>query len=150
MTRPAGARPAPPPRLHQYRSNVSRQAEVLRNAAGIELARCEFCHEPIMWVRELDNPRARTPEGKIGKLIPIDPEPTDDPHAVLVLSPPVDSYVRGKTPPGDYGQQRAGEMRSSQAKAYRDSGGQTYVRHVRTCVKADELRRGVVKRHTRR
>lgn len=148
MTRPPGAMPPPAPRPGRQRSQVSRREEVTHNSVGLALARCEFCREPIVWVREMDNPRARTPEGRIGKLIPIDPEPSDDPHAVLALSPPFDKYPKGVYAPRDCSQHRVGEMRPTQAAAYRAAGKSTFIRHVRTCVKADELRRGVVKRHT--
>lgn len=130
------------PNLGMQRA-VTRKAALppaVTNSSGLPLTKCEFCGEHILWVREVDNPNARTPEGKIGKLIPIDPEPVNDQRATLVMSPPA----------GTYPQHRVGEMRTNQAAGYRASGGRTYLRHVKTCSNADELRRGVKTRHQRR
>lgn len=139
MSRPPDAVPAP--HIDRPRSNVSRrEAPAPVNSEGYRLAQCEFCRGPILWAREMDNPKARTPEGVAGKLVPIDPEPTTDQRAVLALSPP-----SGKHP-----QPRVGTMRTGQAAGYRAAGGQTYLQHVKSCTKADDMRRGVVKRHTKR
>lgn len=148
MTRPEGARPAPARvRPAHLRSQASRKgAPPKLNSEGYPLARCEFCRESIIWAREMDNPRARTPEGKIGKLVPIDPEPVTEQRAVLALSPPSGKDYLGKPCP----QPRVGELRLNQAVAFRAAGKKTYIRHVKTCTHADELRRGVVRRHIKR
>ena len=143
MTRPADAAPPSPP--PGYRPRTTRSATSRRLAppaistTGLPLARCEFCGGDIAWVRELDNPKARTPEGKIGTLVPIDPEPSTDPRATLAVS----------APSGKHPQHRIGEMNPNQAAGYRAAGKPTYIRHVKTCVKADDMRRGVVRRHSR-
>jgi hypothetical protein len=144
VTRPQDAAPIVRPpgwRPPAVRSQTSRKmAPPKTTAAGLLLAACEFCRAPIVWARELDNPNARTPEGKIGKLVPIDPEPSTDPRANLALSPPS----------GTHPQHRVGEMRPAQAAGYRAAGKDTYIRHVKTCTHADDLRRGVAARHGRR
>lgn len=155
MTRPPDAAPFTP--TPAYRRRMAHQSQTARRNApvpvstlGMVLARCEFCHGPIVWAREVDNPRARTPEGKIGKLVPIDPEPSTDPRANLALSAPSEGYVPGVTAPGDYSQPRVGELSHGQLAGYRAAGKPTMIRHVRTCTHADELRRGAARRHGRR
>lgn len=137
--RPEGALPAPvvqqPPRPGKV---VRSRVPVKLSSTGLPLAQCEFCKAEIVWVETYPNPRARTAEARRAvDLVPIDPEPSALTQANLVVT------VRKE------GRPQVGEMRLNQAAGYRASGGKTYIRHVRTCTKADELRRGVLRRHTR-
>lgn len=107
----------------------------LVNEHGLALSRCEFCHDEIAWVHDFGNPNARTAEGKIPKRIPVDPQPSSLGTLALTLT------AEGP---------KVGEMRHNQAAGFRTSGGKTFIRHVKTCTKADEMRRGVVARHKRK
>jgi len=109
------------------------------NSAGLATARCEFCHAPIIWAETYPNPNARTAKGKESKLLPIDAEPTDDPRARLAL-----------TTREDWPRPRVAEMTFNAMCGYKDHGGVVYIQHVKTCTKADDMRRGVVARHTRK
>lgn len=140
---------APPPSRPRYGPAPRRAAQLPApavNSLGIPIVKCEFCNSPIVWVREVDNPNAYTPEGKTGKLIPIDPEPSTDIRATLALSPPAGKDFLGRELP----QHRAGEMRPGQAAGYREAGKQTWLRHVKSCANADDMRRGIKARRTRR
>lgn len=134
--RPDGALPGPAPKISAPRTRREPPAKL--SSTGLPLATCEFCRAPIVWAETFPNPRARTAEARAEvKLVPIDPEPSIVTQANLVVT------VR------ESGRPQVGEMRVNQAAGYRQAGGHTYIRHVKTCVKADELRRGVVKRHKR-
>jgi hypothetical protein len=105
------------------------------NEHGLVLSVCEFCRKPIAWVHDFGNPNARTAEGKVSKRIPIDPQPSR-----------LGTLVVNQTAEGP----RVGEMRHNQAAGFRATGGKTFIRHVKTCTKAAEMRRGVVARHKRK
>jgi hypothetical protein len=109
------------------------------SSEGLPLARCEFCGEPIVWAETHPNPNARTAKGQEPKLVPIDPEPTTDPRARLAV-----------TTKEGWPRPRVGEMTYNAMRGYLDRGGKIYIQHVKTCTKADDMRRGIVNRHTKR
>lgn len=134
--RPDGAVPAPAPKLGPPRTRREPPAKL--SSTGLPLAKCEFCREAIVWAETFPNPNARTAEARREvKLVPIDPEPSTVTQANLVVT------LRA------VGRPQVGEMRVNQAAGFRQAGGKTYIRHIKTCVKAEEMRRGVVKRHKR-
>jgi hypothetical protein len=106
-------------------------------SAGLPLAQCEFCRSPIVWAETFPNRNARTTEGREPKLVPIDPEPN-----ATLGNLAVTKRAQGRP--------QVGEMTRNQAAGFRDRGGQLYVRHVKTCTKANEMRRDIKSRHTRR
>jgi hypothetical protein len=110
---------------------TTRKADARTGAKG-RPAHCEFCREQIVWCEWMPNPRARTKKGP--QLVPVDPEPNDR-IGLLVMTPR----------PGD--RPLVGEMSRNQAAGYREHGCHTYVQHIKTCTKADELKRKVVARN---
>lgn len=115
-------------------AETTRKVDARTGAKG-RAAQCEFCREVIVWAEWVHNPRARTKKGP--QIVPIDPEPNDR-IGKLVLTP-----RKGDRP-------LVGEMSVNQAAGYREHGGHTYVQHVKTCVKADELKRKIVARNSRK
>jgi hypothetical protein len=150
VTRPEGAAfPRPSWNAQQRAAADDRRrrnaaaAQVRLNSQGVPMARCEFCRSDIIWCETLPNPNARTPEGRKPKLIPMDPEPEteDTGWAIWAMT------IRPNLSNGLTQRPQVGEMKRNQANGYRARGGQTYVQHVKTCTHAEELRRGVQRRH---
>lgn len=113
--------------------------QVTLSSQGLPVAKCEFCSAPIVWAETHPNPNARTAAGREPKLVPIDAEPTTDNRARLVV-----------TTNKDWPRPRVGEMTYNAMRGYIERGGLVYVQHVKTCTKADDMRRGIVNRHTKR
>lgn len=126
-----------PPRRPPIK-RAAQPAKPTQSSTGLPLAECEFCHEPIVWAETFPNRAARTAEGREPKLVPIDPEPTTDQRANLAVT---------QRPQG---RPQVGEMRHGQAAGYREAGGKVYIRHVKTCTKAAEMLRGIVRNKARR
>jgi hypothetical protein len=115
----------------------TRPQQVGVNEYGLKLAACEFCREPIAWVMTRPNLNARTPEGKLPKRMPIDPLPSSLGKLALTLRP-------GDLP-------EVGEFGSiGQAAGYRAAGNPTFIQHVKTCARREELVRGVKRKRTRK
>lgn len=112
-----------------------RRGEKRTNEYGLVIDRCEFCREDIAWVETFENPNARTPAGQVPKRVPIDPRPTR-----------IGTLALTHTEQGP----RVGEMKHGQAAGFRAAGQPTFIRHIKTCSRAEEMRRGVKTKHARK
>lgn len=115
----------PPPRRPVGRVPVS-QARRKREppAHGDGIARCEFCHEKIIWAYPTPSTKARG-GAKPLKPKPFDYEADDAGRYTLYLD-------------GDGKTMRYGELTKGQAPGYRAAGNETFQAHFQTCVKAGE------------